>query len=309
MVSTKAKTEEKTAEKPKKTAVSKSRLRFRLMITAIVLLVTFSSFVAVTFAWYIYQTGARTSSIRMAVGAGSTLEISNQYDGTYGSSALMDEFHGALNPVSTDRILGGFQKVLEFTDERIPDQRKAYVFGTVDTTDYYMTTLFLRVKGDKQTIYLSDIGYEDDDSENPISTAIRIGFVIHKAGKNQPADKEFIFYINDGDNPQANYNTLTGEEGYVLDSSKTDGTTIPMKHLYSAKNFCLYDEATGIVTLKEDSLALFEFEEAEDGGYSLPVQVDVYVWMEGCDKDCYNNLLGKMLTKISLSFAGRPEDE
>lgn len=309
MVSTNAKTEEKMPEKPKKKAASKSRLRFRLMITAIVLLVTFSSFVAVTFAWYIYQTGARTSSIRMAVGAGSTLEISNQYDGTYGSSALMDEFKGGLHPVSTDRILGGFQKVTAFTDDIHMDQKKAYLFDISDTTDYYKTTLYLRVFGDKQTIYLSDIGYEDDDAENPLSTAIRIGFVIHKAGKDQPAEKEFIFYINDGDNPQANYNTFTGEEGYVLDSSKTDGTTIPMEHLYSAKNFCEYDETTGIVTLKEDSLALFEFIEAEDGGYSLPVQVDVYVWMEGCDKDCYNNLIGKMLTKISLSFAGKLEDE
>ena len=308
MVSTKAKTEEKTAEKPKKTAVSKSRLRFRLMITAIVLLVTFSSFVAVTFAWYIYQTGARTSSIRMAVGAGSTLEISNQYDGTYGSSALMDEFHGALHPVSTDRILGGFQKVTEFTDGEYRE-KKAFLFGEGETSDYYKTTLYLRVRGNKQTIYLSDIGYEDDDAENPLSTAIRIGFVIHKAGKDQPPEKEFIFSINDGDNPEANYNTLTGEEGYVLDSSKTDGTTIRMEHLYDAKNFCEYDQATGIVTLKEDSLALFEFEEAADGGYSLPVQVDVYVWMEGCDKDCFNNLIGKMLTKISLSFAGRLEDE
>ena len=305
MVSTKAKTEEKTAEKPKKTAVSKSRLRFRLMITAIVLLVTFSSFVAVTFAWYIYQTGARTSDIRMAVGTGSSLQISNKYDGEYGSSTVMDSFTGELVPVSTDRILGGFQKVVDFTKEPWREQRKAYLFGEVETTEYYKTTLYLRVGGDKQKIYLADIGYEDDDPDNPISTAIRIGFVIHEAGENKPTTDEYIFAINTKDNPQANYNTYTGEEGYVLDSSRTDGTTILIPNLYTSENFCEYDNETGITTLKENSLELFELQGAEDGGHGLPVQVDVYVWLEGCDKDCYNNLVGKMLKKIALSFAGK----
>ena len=58
----------KTLGNAKKNGTSKSRLRFRLLVTMIVLLVMFASFVGVTFAWYVYQTGARTSDIRMAVG-------------------------------------------------------------------------------------------------------------------------------------------------------------------------------------------------------------------------------------------------
>ena len=292
-----------------KQKVSKNRMRFRLLIAAIVLLVSFSSLVAVTFAWYIYQTGAKTSNIRMAVGAGSTLQISNQYDGEYGSSALMDEFHGALHPVSTDRILGGFQKVTAFTQDVQMKERRAILFGDVETNDYYKTTLYVRVGGNKQMIYLSNIGFEDDDPDNPISTAIRIGFVIHEPGKDKPPVKEYVFAINEGDNPQALYNTATGQEGYVLDSSKTDGTTIPMEHLYTAANFCQYDSNTGITTVTDQSLAMFELTGSADGGYGLPVQVDVYVWLEGCDKDCYNNLVGKMLNKIALSFAGKTTEE
>lgn len=293
------------AQKTKKPKVSKNRLRFRLMIAAIILLISFSSMVAVTFAWYVYQTGARTSDIRMAVGTGSSLQISNKYDGEYGSSTVMDEFHGLLEPVSTDRILGGFQKVTEFTKGKNGQPwLVASLFGGTDSTEYYKTEIFLRVAGEKQNIYLSSIGFEDDDPDNPLSTAIRIGFVVHKAGKDQPVDNEYIFAISQKDNPKAVYNTATGMEGYVLDSSKTDGTTIPMERLFTSEHFCNYDSETGIATKKEKSLAMFLLEGDGTGGYGTPVQVDVYVWLEGCDKDCADNLQGKMLKKIALSFAG-----
>ncbi len=293
------------AQKTKKPKVSKNRLRFRLMITAIILLVSFSSMVAVTFAWYVYQTGARTSDIRMAVGTGSSLQISNKYDGEYGSSTVVDEFRGLLVPVSTDRILGGFQKATGFAKGMVDKPLLvANLFGGTDSTEYYKTEIFLRVAGDKQNIYLSSIGFEDDDPDNPLSTAIRIGFVVHKAGKDQPVDNEYIFALNLKDNPKAVYNTATGMEGYVLDSTKTDGTTIPMERLFTADNFCNYDSETGIATKKEKSLAMFMLEGDEAGGYGTPVQVDIYVWLEGCDKDCADNLQGRMLKKIALSFAG-----
>ena len=293
-----------------KSKISKNRLRFRLLVAAIILLITFSSLVAVTFAWYVYQTGARTSDIRMAVGTGSSLQISNKYDGEYGISTVMDEFHGLLEPVSTDRILGGFQKATEYTHGSAGQPwLVASVFGNTGTTEYYKTEIFLRVAGEGQTIYLSNIGYEDDDLENPISTAIRIGLVVHKAGEDQPVENEYIFAINMEDNPKAEYNTATGRDGYVLDSTKTDGTTIPMDHLLTPDNYCDYNTATGETSLKENSRALFKLDGAETGDYGTPVQVDVYVWLEGCDKDCSNNLSGKMLKKIALSFAGKTAED
>jgi len=294
----------------KKPKISKNRLRFRLLIAAIILLVSFSSLVAVTFAWYVYQTGARTSDIRMAVGTGSSLQISSKYDGDYGNSALMDKFNGLLDPVSTDRIQNGFQKVTEFRGGNGNQASLvATIFGASEPMDYYVTTFYLRVAGEDQMIYLSDIGYEDEDDDNPVSTAIRIGFLIHEAGENKPVVGEYIFAINLGDNPKAQYNTATGQEGYVLDSTKTDGTTIPMTNLYTPANFCKYNDETGVTTTTEDSLALFLLKGGEDGGYGVPVQVDAYVWLEGCDKDCYNNICDKVLKKIALAFAGKTPDE
>ena len=226
------------------------------------------------------------------------------------NTALMDEFHGALIPVSTDRILGGFQKVSGFVqDERNPQRMVASLFKESATTDYYKTTLFLRANGLNQDVYLASIGYEDDDERNPISTAIRIGFVIYEPGQNKQPVKEYVCVINKADNPQADYNTATGQEGYVLDSSKTDGTTILMENLFSSDNFCEYNSSNGAVTLKEKSQLITTLPGNESGNYGTPVQVDVYVWLEGCDKDCCDNLSGKMLKKVALSFAGVPREE
>ena len=283
----------------------KNRLLRRCIQAVLALLISFFSLAAVTFAWYIYQTDARTSDIHMAVGTGSMLQISNQYDGEYSYSALLDSFQGRLNPVSTDRILGGFQKVKGFTNGSENQPRLlANLFGESESNDYYKTSLFLRLNAGKQEVYLYNIGYEDSDAKNPISTAIRIGFVIHEAGRDKPEVGEHIFAINQADNPQAEYNTATGMEGYVLDSSKTDGTTIPMEHLLTAENFCEYDKITGEITLKPDSKPLFLLEGGDGRNFGEPVQVDVYIWLEGCDKDCTNNLCGTMLKNISLSFAG-----
>ena len=280
-------------------------LKRRFVSAAAALLIALAAMITATFAWYIYQTSIHTVDVRMAVGAGASLQISNSYEGTYGSSTVMDDFVGTLDPVSTDRITGGFQKVYGFTNgsENQPNL-VANLFGVSESNDYYKTTLFIRTNGNKQKVYLSNIGYEDSDPEKPLSTALRVGLVTHKSGKNGAVEEEFIFAINTEDNPEAEYNTATGEEGYVLDSTKTDGTTVPLKNLYTDANYCTYDADTGVASLKEDSVSLFEVAGKGQSDYGEPVQVDVYVWLEGCDKDCTNNLCNAMLKNLALSFAG-----
>ena len=150
-----------------------------------------------TYAWYIYNTSRHTTNVRMAAGAGVNLQISNSYSGTYGSAAVLDSFAGQLVPVSTNRISGGFQKVLGFTEGSSQSGLVASIFGSGEQTDYYQTSLFLRTNGTSTDIYLSDIGFEDSDEKNPISSAIRVGLVVHQAGQNQSVDGEYIFAISD----------------------------------------------------------------------------------------------------------------
>ncbi|MGN0322237.1 MAG: hypothetical protein ACI4DZ_03870 [Oliverpabstia sp.] len=204
------------------------------------LLIAFLAIAAATFAWYIYNTSAHTTKVHMAAGASASLQISNDYGGEYGSATVMDKFEGMLNPVSTDKIANGFQKVYGFTNgsENQPTL-VASLFGSVDASDYYKTSLYIRTNDGELKVYLSNIGYEDDDSQNPISTAIRIGIVPHESGKDQPVIGEYIFEINSERNPEAQYNTQHGEDGHVLDSTKTDGTTVLFTRLLNSDNFCI----------------------------------------------------------------------
>jgi hypothetical protein len=259
---------------------------------------------AATFAWYIYNTDAHTTNVHMAAGASASLKISNKYNGTYGSAAILDAFVGTLNPVSTNRISGGFQKVYGFTNGKENQSRLvANLFGSGEASDYYQTTLYLKTNGEKLQVYLADIGYEDSDKNNPISTAIRVGIVPDTSGSKESVEGEYIFAINTAKNPQGEYNTATGKEGYVLDSSKTDGTTVKFTP-YTSNNYCNYDKNQGTVSLKSDSVPLCTIAGDGSGGYGEAVKLDVYIWLEGCDRDCTNNLCNTTLKSLSLSFAG-----
>lgn len=285
-------------------AVEAKRLKRKFTGALLALLITFLAVASATYAWYIYNTSQHTTNVRMAAGAGVNLQISNAYNGVYGSSAVLESFSGQLVPVSTNKISAGFQKVTEFASGyQTKTGLAASIFGSGEQNDYYHTSLFLRTSGDSLDIYLSDIGFEDSDESSPISSAIRLGLVIHRPGENQPTDSEYIYAISDKKNPEAEYNTASGREGYVLDSSRTDGTTVPFTP-YTSDSYCIYNKDTGAVSLKPNSLKLCTISGAGDGSAGASVEIELYIWLEGCDEDCTSNLCRQTLKNLAVSFAG-----
>lgn len=240
----------------------------------------------------------------MAAGTGINIQISNTYDRDYGSAAVLNSFTGWLTPVSTDKISGGFQKAEEFVrGTGSQPELVAGVFGKGDETDYYHTKMYLRTNGGPTDVYLSGIGYTDSDSSAPISTAIRVGLVVHEPGESTPAAGEYIFAINDAENPEALYNTQKGQAGDVLDSSKTDGSTVPFTPLTSVA-YCKYNENTGEVTGTDTAQKLFTLQGTGKQKPGTPVEVELYIWLEGCDPDCTSNLCEQTLQNLAVSFAG-----
>ncbi len=280
-------------------AMKKENLKLRrsFVLALLVLLIAFAAATVATFAWYIYTINAHTTNVHMAAGASVSLQISKEKDGDYGTAAILDAFVGSLNPVSTDRIQNGFQKVAGFTNgkENQP-MLLANLFKAGEDSDFYKTTLWLRTNGGEAQVYVSDVSYEDSSEEDPISTAIRLGFVVPSTGE------EYIFEISDLKNPQKEYNTFTGEEGCVLDSTRDDGTTVPFTP-YTSDNFCVYNSQTGVAVRKEHSVPLFTVRGGELGGFGEPVQLDIYIWLEGCDEDCTKNLMSTTLSNVALGFA------
>lgn len=283
---------------------SSASLRRKLSISVIAVVIAMIAIVSATYAWYVYNTSRHTTDVRMAAGAGANLQISNSYLGEYGSAAVLDSFQGRLTPVSTNSIAGGFQKAARFV--AVGEGKYdvvADMFKSSDASEYYHTSMYLRTNGDPTDIYVSDIGYEDSDDKKPISSAIRVGLVVHEPGQNMPASSEYIFAISDKKNPEARYNTATGKEGYVLDGVKKDGTTVPFSP-YTSDAYCIYDKNTGVVTLKKTSEKLCTITGDGHGKPGTPVQIEVYIWLEGCDEDCTVNLCGETLKKLAVSFAG-----
>jgi hypothetical protein len=280
------------------------QLKTRLTSSMIAVFLLIFASLAATYAWYIYNTSRHTTNVKMAAGTGVNLQISNTYDGDYSSATVLAKFPGQLVPVSTNRISGGFQKVTLFKnggEGQAPLVTDTFTGG--QTSDYYHTKLFLRTTGATTDIYLSDIGYEDSDEENPISSAIRVGLVVHQPGENQQPEAEYIFAISDKKNPQAQYNTDDGEEGHVLDRTRTDGTTVPFTP-YTSDAYCNYNKSTGEVTLKQNSQKICTVSGDGEGKAGRSVEVEVYIWLEGCDEDCTSNLSGTTLQNLALSFAG-----
>ena len=217
---------------------------------------------------------------------------------------MLESFKGQLEPVSTNKVTAGFQKATSFiVGQGGPADLLAAGFDDSEARDYYHTSMYLRTNGDDTDIYLADIGFEDSDEKVPISSAIRVGLVVHEPGQNMPVSSEYIFAISDKKNPEASYNTATGKEGYVLDGVKKDGTTVPFSS-YTSDAYCIYDKNTGVVTLKKTSEKLCTITGDGSGKPGTPVQIEVYIWLEGCDEDCTVNLCGETLKKLAVSFAG-----
>ena len=280
---------------------SSSHLRRSLALAALAVLAALFSITAATYAWYIYNTAARLTRVEMAAGSSVSLQISSSPDGPYSSSTVMEAFSGSLVPVSTDKISGGFQLVEEFGDEWASSTGSyrivAKYFGAgTEMVHYYKTSLYLRTSGEALKIYLSDIGCEDADPQNPLSTAMRLGLVAQ--------GKEFIFAINTDPNPRADDNAAKEPQGgYVLRHDTTDGSTVAFTP-YDERNFVAYNAQTGEVTVGKDSIPLCTITGNEKGGYGEPVKLDIYLWLEGCDEDCTLNLSGQTMKNLALSFAG-----
>lgn len=156
------------------------RKQFNRMLAT--LLVALAAAGAVTYAWYIYNANRHITDVKMAAGTGVTFLISNEYDGEYKTNAGLS-FAGLLDPVSTDNVLNGFQKVTGFTGGTTQDSLFASMFGAAEHSDYYKTSLYLATNSVATDVYLSGIDFTEQDPANPISTALRVGLVAYAPGK------------------------------------------------------------------------------------------------------------------------------
>lgn len=162
-----------------------------MVLAALAVAAALLAMTAATFAWYVYNTSARTTQVKMVAGSSITLQIASAPEGPYSSSAVMQSFTGTLTPVSTDKIAGGFQKVRGFTSESSGQTNRlvaSFFLPGTETVDYYKTSLYFKTNTENLGIYLSNVAFQDASDQDPISTAMRLGIVAQ--------GQEAIFAIN-----------------------------------------------------------------------------------------------------------------
>ena len=56
--------------------------------------------------------------------------------------------------------------------------------------------------------------------------------------------------------------------------------------------------------MKKNSEKLCTISGDGNGKTGEAIQIEIYIWLEGCDEDCTVNLCGETLKKLAVSFAG-----
>lgn len=283
---------------------SSKQLKRRLALAALAMAAVLLSITTATFAWYIFNTSARTTEVKMSAGSSVSLQIASQKDyeekgeAAFGSATQMEPMENGLIGVSTDKIANGFQAVTAFRGEWQDGTYRSiarYFRDASDRKEYYKTTLLLRTTAQSLDVYLADIGSTDREGQY-LSTAMRLGLVVQ--------GQEFIFELNKARNPNriGDNGSEKAEGYYALDSTRTDGTVVPFTPL-DEDALCNYDPATGAASRKDTSVKICTLT-GPGGRYSDPVPVEVYLWLEGCDEDCTVDLAGQTMELVSLIFAG-----
>ena len=309
------------------------QLRRQLAFAFAALLIAFAATAAATFAWYIYNTSAHTTKVKLAAGTSINLQISNQRDGKYESAATLNpdggagqSFVGILTPVSTNDVRAGFQKAVGFESSGTGTGlgelwARAFGLSQPEEQDYYKTSLYLRTNAPAVDVYLADIDYGAPDGSGGVtktqqdrmmSTAMRIGFVVYAPGSDSEVTAQYIYALNEEDHITApNNNTAPGQSfgqtgSFAMDPANL-GQVVAFTP-YSKANFCEYDRATGAVETAAQSVRLCPLS-GSGTEYGAATRVDVYLWLEGCDPDCTNELCGMTLSNLSILFAGVSPEE
>ena len=80
----------------------------------------------------------------------------------------------------------------------------------------------------------------------------------------------------------------------MLDASRKDGTTVPFTP-YTSDEYCIYNKETGAVKRKDDHCGFVRYQVLDDGSVGESVEIELYIWLEGCDEDCTSNLCRQTL--------------
>lgn len=258
------------------------------------------------------NTRVTAETVSVTAKAASTLLISEKGRNAWKTLLPLTDNVDEMVPVST---IGSDGEALEFvkdsawTTDNIDNKSYASSFKTaVANTDYYKGTFDIKssVAGsklylDKETTFTPNTGANSD-----FLKTLRLGLVVSDNTKK----KTFIYQVDTG-TLASSYDTSIDSTTAVNGITKAIGTdgneaNINVDNTAAIGGLLLADtptSTTAFVTETNSADLLYTFANSGD-----VVNVEVYIWMEGCDYDCNAAMVAsitsqKVLAKLGFAVA------
>lgn len=259
-----------------------------------------------TFAWFVNNTKVTAESVNVTAKSANTLLIS--HDGTaWGTTATFASAESkTFVPVSSTSQLSFF-KDKTWTTEATTGEYNASAFqAATEGTDYYKDSFKVKASQDCGLYLDTDTKFTttgDADVLKSMRLALKIG------------DSVFFYQVDadaiagDGNSYNTTLKSLNADGVTTAISAENAAAAIAAANMAESKVPSL---AASLVTAPADSTTLVDKDDNKklcDLAANQVKNIDVYVWMEGCDFDC-NSAVVKKITdqavKVSLGFcAGR----
>lgn len=260
-----------------------------------------------TFAWFVNNTKVKAESVNVAAKSANTLLIS--HDGNaWGTTATFTSTQSKdFVPVSSTSQLSFFKDTSWKTDTDGAYNASEFGAATVGT-DYYKDSFHVKAS-QACGLYLDTDTAFTTTGDASVLKAMRLALKI---------DDKVYFYQIDAeaiDGAGNSYNT-------TLKSLSADGVTTAISGIDSAAAIGAANMAAskvpaladGLVTAPTDNTTLVNKDDTKklcDLSANQVKDIDVYVWMEGCDYDCNSTVVKKITeqaVKVSLGFCAGKND-
>ncbi len=271
------------------------RLRRKKAVLAVWLVLLALTLVVSTYAWF---TGNRYTNVvpesHTVSGEGADLLISTDPDGPFGSSALIaTERDKILYPVSTMDLANFWQGGLQDADGITRDYNN---ISDVASTYCLTGALYLRGSGTSAIgVYLFPSGMSVT-SDPQLLSCLRLGLVI--SGQDIETVR-YIFALDDlGDTSGVSERATTAQTGVVVGGS--DAWSYGSDPAANINDYSMADSGNNTPVARAGAKKLFTLPA------NATVNVDYYLYMEGCDVNCIEAAQSKDV-HLQFAFAGETE--
>lgn len=254
-----------------------------------------------TFAWFVNNTKVTAESVDVTAKSANTLLIS--HDGTaWGTTATFAPAESKkFVPVSSTSQLSFF-KDKAWTTEATGEYNASAFEAATEGTDYYKDSFKLKASQDCGLYLDTDTKFittGDADVLKAMRLALKVG------------DSVFFYQVDanaiagDGNSYNTTLKSLNADGVTTAISADNAAAAIGADNMLDSKVPSL---SASLATTPADSTTLVDKDDAKklcDLTANQVKNIDVYVWMEGCDFDCNSTVVKKITeqaVKVSLGF-------